>query len=538
MLGPLRSAPESHGEEEGLSIPLEKRSDDADNKWVVENTPEDAFDEHQQERLSHTMDPDSGVRRGLKNRHLSMLALAGIIGPGLLVGAGGALSKGGPASLLLGFGIVGIIAFCVMQSLGELTTQFPLGGAFIQLGDRTVDRAFGFIVGWNYFILWVTVLANEYNVITSLVTDWSDKVPQWGYFLIFWFVFLGYQMLGVESFGEAEFWLGLAKLLGLAAYFIFSIVYVSGGVNGGAVGFRYWNNPGAFGGHGFRGVAAVFVFCSTFYSGIESVALAATETRNPRKAVPSATRKVFWRILFVYVGSAFFFGITCPANASGLINGASEMLQSPMTVAIQQAGWENGKHLINAFIFVTCLSALNGSVYIGSRTLLFMAHDNKAPPLLRYTNRRGVPVWAVLFTNACGALSMMNVSTGASKAYNYIVNVSGVSTFLVWASVCFMHLRFRTAMRVQHRSVDELPYCAFLYPWTAYFGLFASVFLALVQGWTTLSPFSAGDFVDAYIMLPLFPVGFLAYKLVFRTRWVRATEMDLDSGRRFDLDDD
>jgi yeast amino acid transporter len=357
------------------------------------------------------------------------------IGPGLLIGSGGALSNGGPASLIIGFGVIGIIAFSIMQSLGEMTTLYPSGGAFTQLADRFVDKAFGVAVGWNYFIIWAAVLANEYNVITSVLVFWSDSVPQWGYFLIFWFAFLGFQMLGVESFGEAEFWLALIKLLGLTAYFLFSIVYVSGGVNGDAVGFRYWNNPGAWNGNGFRGVASVFVFCSTFYAGVESVAVAATETRNPARAVPLAIRQVFWRIIFVYMGSAFFFGLTCPANADGLINGESRALKSPMTIAIQNAGWEGGVHLINSFIFITCLSAVNSSIYIGSRTVLFMAQDRKAPKFLGYTNTRGVPVFAILFTNLFGALSMMNVSTGASKAYSYIVNLSGVSTFLVWGAI-------------------------------------------------------------------------------------------------------
>lgn len=481
------------------------------------------------------VDPDSGVKRGLKNRHLSMMALAGIIGPGLLIGAGGALHKGGPASLIIGFGVVGIIAFSVMQSLGELTTTFPGGGAFLQLADRLVDRAFGFIVGWNYFIIWAAVLANEYNVLTSILVFWSDKVPQWGYFLIFWFAFLAFQMLGVESFGEAEFWLALAKILGLIAFFIFSIVYVSGGVNGDAVGFRYWHDPGAFGGHGFKGVATVFVFCATFYAGIESIAVAATETRNPQKAVPNATRQVMWRILFVYIGSAFFFGITCPANSPDLAakDGA---LQSPMTIAIRQAGWSGGVHLINAFVLITCLSAVNSSIYIGSRTVLYMAKDHKAFKFLGYTNKRGVPVFAVILINAVGAISMMNVSTGASKAYDYIVNLSGVSTFIVWASIAFMHFRFRRAMKVQGRSLDELPFRALWYPWLAVFGFALSVFLALVQGWTTFVPFEAGDFVDAYILLPVSLVGFVAYKLICRTEFMRAQDIDLDVGRRKDLD--
>ncbi len=132
------------------------------------------------------IDPHSGVKRGLKTRHLSMMALAGIIGPGLLVGSGGALASGGPASLLIGFGVIGIIAFSIMQSLGELTTLYPTGGAFTALSDRFVDKAFGVALGWNYFIVWFCVLANEYNVISSIMVFWSDKVPIWGYFLIFW----------------------------------------------------------------------------------------------------------------------------------------------------------------------------------------------------------------------------------------------------------------------------------------------------------------------------------------------------------------
>lgn len=482
------------------------------------------------------IDPNSGVKRGLKTRHLSMLALAGIIGPGLLVGAGGALSNGGPASLIIGFGVIGIIAFSIMQSLGEMTTLYPSGGAFTGLADRFVDKAFGVAVGWNYFIIWAAVLANEYNVISSVLVYWSDKVPQWGYFLIFWFAFLSFQMIGVESFGEAEFWLGLVKIFGLAAYFIFSIVYAAGGVTGDAVGFRYWHNPGAFNGNGFRGVASVFVFCSTFYAGVESVAVAATETKNPLRAVPLAIRQVFWRIIFVYMGSAFFFGLTCPANSDGLINGGSRALKSPMTIAIQNAGWLGGVHLINTFIFLTCISAVNSSIFIGSRTLLFMAQDRKAPRFLGYTNGRGVPVYAIIVTNLFGALSMMNVSTGASQAYSYIVNLSGVSTFLVWGAISFTHIRFRRAWTSQGRTPSDLPYKSLWYPWNAYFGLAANLFLAIVQGWGTLAPFNAGNFVDAYILLPLFPIIFIVYKLVFKTKWRRGEDIDLDVGRRKDLD--
>ncbi|PHH54875.1 General amino acid permease AGP3 [Ceratocystis fimbriata CBS 114723] len=510
-------------------------TDDPDHKFLVAPAAEPLSESSAQD--FQAIDPHSGVKRGLKTRHLSMMALAGIIGPGLLVGSGGALANGGPAALLIGFGVIGIVAFSIMQSLGEITTLYPSGGAFTSLADRFVDKAFGVAVGWNYFIIWVAVLANEYNTVCSLFSFWSDKVPLWGYFLIFWFAFLAFQLLGVETFGEAEFWLALFKLVGLVAYFLFSIIYVSGGVKGvPAFGFHYWNDPGAFS-NGFRGVATVFVFCSTFYAGCESVAVAATETKNPRVAVPLAIRQVFWRIIFVYMGSALFFGLTCPWNAEGLINGSSRALKSPMTIAIQNAGWHGGVHLINAFIFVTCLSAVNSSIFIASRTLLFMAHEGKAPRVLRYTTSRGVPIPAIVLANACGSISMMNISTGAAKAYSYIVNLSGVSTFLVWGSIAFIHIRFRQAWAVQGHSPDELPFRAMWYPYNAYFGLCANIFLAFVQGWATLSPFKAGDFVDAYILLPLFPLIFVLSKYFMKTHFWRLDEIDLASGQRRDLEE-
>lgn len=196
-----------------------------------------------------------------------------------------------------------------------------------------------------------------------------------------------------------------------------------------------------------------------------------------------------------------------------------------------------GVHLINAFILITCISAINSSIYIGSRTILYMAQSGKAPRILGKVNKMGVPVYAIVLTNAVGAISMMNVSTGAAKAYSYIVNLSGVSTFLVWGSISFMHIRFRRAWTAQNRDLSELPYKSLGYPFVAYFGLAANVFLALVQGWTTFSPFTAGDFVDAYILLPLFGVIYVVGRLVWRDdKFKRSWEIDLDSGRRTDMD--
>lgn len=481
-------------------------------------------------------DPNSGVKRALKNRHLSMMALAGIIGPGLMVGTGGALAKGGPAALIIGFGVIGMIAFSITQSVGEITTLYPTGGAFIKQGERFVDKAFSFAMGWNYFVIWVTVLANEYNVLGSVLSYWSDVVPLWGWFLILWAAFGAFQMLGVESFGEAEFWLALIKIIGLFAFFFFAIIYASGGVKGrDAFGFRYWHDPGPFA-NGFRGVASVFVYCSTYYAGVESVAIAATETKNPAKAVPTAVRQVFFRIIVIFMGCAFFFGLCVPYNDEGLLGTGSRVLRSPMTIAIQHAGWEGGAHLVNAFIVVICLSACNSAIYIGSRSILFMAQDGTAPKFLGWTNKHGVPVYAVFFTNAFGAICLLNLSDGAAKAYSYIVSLSGVSTFIVWAAISFIHIRFRAAWHAQGYTSKDLPFESMFYPYNMWFGFIANVFLALVQAWASFSPFSAADFVVGYILLPLFFILYFGYKFWFKTKYLSIHEIDLQSGRRLDVD--
>lgn len=484
-------------------------------------------------------DPQTGMKRALKNRHISLLALGGVIGPGCLVGAGNALNKGGPLALLLGFSIIGIIAFSVMESIGEMITLYPSGGGFTTLARRFHSDALSAVCGYAYVVVFFAVLANEYNTLSSILQFWGPQVPLYGYILIFWFAFEIFQLVGVGLFGETEYWLAWLKIVGLVAYYFFSIVYISGGIrNRPAFGFHYWNSPGALS-HGFKGIAIVFVFCSTFYSGTESVALAATESKNPGKAVPLAVRQTLWRILVVYIGIAVFYGATVPFDDPNL-SASTKVLKSPIAIAISRAGWAGGAHLVNAFILITCISAINGSLYIGSRTLTHLAHEGLAPKILAWTDRRGVPIPAITVFNALGLISLMNVSVGAANAYSYIVNLSGVGVFIVWGVISYTHLRIRKAWVAQGRSIEELPYKALFYPWTPVLSLAANIFLALIQGWSYFVPFDAGNFVDAYILLP---VGILLYIgiCVFKSNHFRTVDLrsiDLDEGRRKDIEAD
>ncbi|KAL2868936.1 amino acid permease [Aspergillus lucknowensis] len=472
------------------------------------------------------------LKRKLHSRHLQMIAIGGIIGPGLLVGSGKAFSEGGPAGVLISFSLVGIIVYFVMQALGEMATAIPVTGSFTEYAQRFVDDSLAFGLGWAYWYLWVTVLANEYNAVSLVIMYWTDVVPQWAWILIFWFLFLGLSNFGVREYGEMEFWLSLIKVLALIVFFILAICISTGGIGDQVIGFKYWHDPGAFA-DSINGVARTFVVAGTLYAGTEMVGITAGESSNPQKAVPRAIRQVFWRILVFYIGTMFFIGILMPYTESRLLNSSSYGANSPLTIALTDAGILPAAHLINALIVVSVISAGIGSLYVASRTVLFMARNGKAPRFLGRTNAAGVPWVALIFSNIFTCIVFLTLGSGAGKVYSALITLSGVATFLVWASICIAHIRFRAALHVQGQSLETLPFRAALYPYGTYFALALNIFLIFFQGYTAfLNPFSAEDFVINYILLPVF-VGFVVgWKVWHRTEFVKLAEMDIWTGRR------
>ncbi|UJR32571.1 hypothetical protein I4U23_020032 [Adineta vaga] len=483
--------------------------------------------------ISNPDRPNEKLKRELKSRHITMIAIGGIIGPGLLVGSGTALAYAGPAGALIAFSATGIIVFFVMQSLGEISTTIPVSGAFIDFAGRFCDPALSFALGWIYWYLWITILANEYNAISIVIMYWTQIIPQWAWIILWWFIFLLLSLVGVLVYGEIEFWLSLMKILAILIYFVLAILIDLGVIGSNYIGLQFWKNPGSFA-DGIHGVAKVFVIAGSLYSGVEMVGVTAGECQNPQRAVPRAIKQVFWRIVVFYLGTIFFIGLLIPYNSPHLLSAQSKTAVSPLTISLQNAGIRLAAHMINGLIVLSVISAGMSSIYITSRTVCYLGQTRRAPKFLGTTSKHGVPWCAILFSNFFACICFINQSAGGvGTAFTYLINLSGVSTFIVWAVICVTHIQFRRGLKAQGVNVNELPFRALWYPYGAYFGLGSNIFLIFFQGYTSMiPPFDIANFVVSYILIPVFLLLFFIYKFWRKTQWVKPSQMDIRTGRR------
>ncbi|OAL26685.1 hypothetical protein AYO22_04038 [Fonsecaea multimorphosa] len=485
----------------------------------------------------------------LKGRHLQMIAIGGSIGTGLFVGSGSALANGGPASLVIAYGLIGITLYCTTHALGELAVQYPVAGAFSVYASRFVDEAWGFAMGWNYALQWLVTLPLEIVAASLTLEFWpgSRDVNGAAWVTIFLVAIILINFFGVRGYGEAEFVFSIIKVIAVIGFIILGIIINTGGVPGdhrGYIGARYWYDPGAFN-HGFKGLCSVFVTAAFSFSGTELVGLAAAETENPRIALPTAVKQVFWRIALFYMVSLTIVGVLVPYNDPQLLNGSSssDANASPFVIAVRNAGIDAVPSIMNVVILIAVLSVGNSSVYGSSRTLAALADMGQAPKILGYVDREGRPLVAIIVSSLFGFLCYI-VAAGpdtSTQAFNWMIAISGLASIFTWGTICLCHIRFRSAWRLAGRSLDELAFKSQATVYGSWIGLAMNILILIAQFWTGFAPVGYADmsaselvenFFEVYLAAPIVIAMYFGYKLVMRTKIRRIREIDITSGRR------
>lgn len=497
------------------------------------------------------MTAKSPLNRALKGRHIQMIAIGGSIGTGLFVGSGGSLSTGGPASLLIGFALIGTMLFCTVHSLGELAVRFPVAGSFATYATRFVDPAWGFAMGWNYVLQWIVAFPLELVAAAMTIQFWKGDgngaatVNPAAWVSLFYVVVVAINFFGARGYGEAEFILSIIKVIAVIGFCILGVVIdCGGGPHGGYIGGKYWHDPGAFAA-GFKGLCSVFVNAAFAFSGTELVGLAAAETKNPRKSLPSAIKQVFWRILLFYLISLTIVGLLVPYNDESLLNSSSsvDVTASPFVIAIENAGISGLPSVFNVVVLISVLSVGNSSVYGSSRTIAALGAQGQAPRIFGYIDRTGRPLVGLLITVVFGLICFVCAAGQETEesVFNWLLAISALSSLFTWASVCYCHIRFRAGMKAQGRSLDELAFKSGVGVLGSWYGLLMNILVLIAQFWTALFPLgekpNAEAFFEVYLAFPICLVCYVGYKVWYRPPFVKVTEMDLDTGaRHIDVD--
>lgn len=479
--------------------------------------------------------------RSLKGRHLQMIAIGGTIGTGLFIGSSEALIVGGPASVFIAYILVGSMMYCTIQALGELAVVFPVAGAFVTYNTRFIDPSWGFAMAWNYAMQWLVIMPLELVAAAIAIQYWDVTYNPAAFCAFFYTLIIIINFFGVKGYGEAEFVFSILKVLAVVGFIILGIVLVlGGGPKGGFIGGKYWRNPGAFS-NGFQGVCTVFVIAAFSFGGTELIGLATAECANPRKSMPRAIKQVLWRIILFYIVSLTLVGLLVPFNDPSLKNNDGTARSSPFVIAINNAGIRGLPSVMNVVIIISILSVANSSVYGSSRTLAALGAAGQAPKFFSYIDRKGRPIFGLLVQALFGLMCFSSATGKEAAVFKWLLALSGSSLFFTWASICVCHIRFRQALFVQNRGVDELVYTSQTGVFGSYYGLVMNVFMLAVQIWVAAKPVGGEPdvltFFQSCLSIPIVIVSYLGHK-IWKKNWilyVRANELDIDTGRR-DLD--
>ncbi|KAF8473614.1 amino acid permease [Gautieria morchelliformis] len=440
-----------------------------------------------------------GLKRQLKSRHIAMIRSAfsaSVIGTGLFLGTAGALKNGGPIGLLLGYIVMGTICYSVMISLGEMIAFLPIPGGHIKLGERFVNRAFSFAMGWNYWYNWTIVLPTELSAAAILINFWNKSVNNAVWVTIFLLVVVVINLMGAGVYGECEFIFASIKVIAIIGLIILGIVLdLGGGPNHDRLGFRYWKNPGPFvqlnnmaGAKGqFLGWWAVMTQAAFSFVGTEIVAIAAGEAKNPRKNLPKAIKRVYIRILLFY--------------------------------RISRAGIKGLPSVINACLLTSAWSAASSDLFTSSRalcTLLFFT----------YTLKSGLPVASVTFSASFGFLG--RIQTDSGKVFGCRLR-GGLMT---WFGISLTYLRFYAGLKAQGIPRENLLFASPLQPYAAWYSMIATFVICFFSGNAVFfkGAWETDVFITNYLPLMLFPVLYIGARLWYKQGPISPQDMDFVTG--------
>ena len=428
---------------------------------------------------------DEGLQRGMKSRHLQMIAFGSSIGTGLFLGSGASIQQAGPGAVAA-FGVGGFIIYLIMRMLGEMAVEHPVSGSFSAFAREYIGPSAGFVTGWNWWFTTIVVGMLELTAAGTFLDFWFPDFPHWATALIALVVVTVLNLFHVGAFAEAEFWLSFLKVAALILMIVVGLAIVLGLTPEPYIGLRNVTENGGWFPNGAKGVLFSLVGVIFAFGGIVSIGTAAGEAENPSTTIPKAINSVIWRILLFYVGGMGIIVLLAPWNEL-------DTAVSPFVRALTTLGIDAAASGLNLIILIAAMSVFNTMTYSGARKLRDLSIGGQAPAWFTPTNPRKVPVRALLFNaTLMGSTVLLNFFFEGKILMALIAIIVGAE-LISWSAIAVSHLNFRRRMKAAGHTPAFL---APLYPFANYLCL---AFFAGIVVLMTMLP----DYRQGVIALPL-----------------------------------
>ncbi|XVX20316.1 amino acid permease [Actinomycetota bacterium] len=399
------------------------------------------------------MAPTPTLHKGLKQRHLTMIAIGGVIGAGLFVGSGVVIKESGPGAFIT-YALCGVLIIMVMQMLGEMAVDRPSTGSFAEYARDALGPWAGFSVAWLYWYFWVIIVGFEAVAGAKILQYWIDA-PLWVMSLALMLLMTVTNLYSVKTFGEFEYWFAGIKVATILIFLVTVSLFVLGLWPGAELDFSNLTKHGGFFPHGKSILLAGMVTAVFSMVGAEIATIAGAESEDPERAVTKATRSVVWRISLFFVGSVFLLAVVLPWNSP-------DLAASPYVSAFERLGIPYAADIMNAVVLTSVLSCLNSGLYTASRMLFVLAGRREAPPQVLRVNERGVPTWAIVMSTVVGFLCVIAAYLSPDGIFTFLLNSSG-------AVILFAYILIAASQFVLRRRADrdgrELKFKMWLFPW-------------------------------------------------------------------------
>lgn len=441
------------------------------------------------------------LHRGLKDRHIQMIAIGGAIGVGLFLGSATAIQKAGPG-LVLAYAIGGLVIFFIMRALGELLLYRPVAGSFATYAEEFVSPWAGFVTGWSYWFMWVVVGMAEITAVAVYVNYWFPDVPPWIPALITLLVLYSVNLIAVEVFGELEFWFALIKVITIIAMMVIglAVILFNLGDLGQTASFSNLWAHGGFLPFGMLGVVLTLQIVMFAFQGVELVGVTAGEAENPEKVLPHAINSVVYRILIFYIGALLIIMSLVAWNQ--LSPGTS-----PFVFVFEKIGIPAAAGIVNFVVITAAASSCNSGIFSTGRMLYTLAQFQQAPRAFAKVSSRHVPAAGITASVLLMGLGVVLNYVVPERAFVYVTSISLVGSLWTWALIAIAHLGYRKAV-----AEGRARPVAYRLPGAPYTNWFVVVFLILVAAFLALDESTRVALYVAPVWFAILTAGYLMAK--------------------------